>query len=206
MGTVLLTQSSHPSTSLVEEYRVRQAGRRLTDCNPISIVDEHLFEKKREENEEKAAEWMRKAELAVDKLHDDLARAALERHKSYEQLAESFLQQIEDQKVQVENLKSAFSKLEQKLAEAESKSDLLIAQHRRSRVASKAYDAQMKIGDRSHIAAFDRMKNKVARAEAVSHAKLEMVSDNIEDRFAKLEKEDEIDKLLAEIKSRRRVS
>ena len=64
----------------------------------------------------------------------------------------------------------------------------------------------MKMGDGSHVAAFDRMKNKVTRAEAVSHAKLEMVSDNIDDRFAQLEKEDEIDKLLAEIKSRRRVS
>jgi len=91
-----------------------------------------MLEKKAQGNKEKAAEWMCKAELAVDKGHDDLARAALERHKSYEQLAQSFVQQVDDQKVQVENLKTALSKLEQKLAEAESKSDLLIAQHRRS--------------------------------------------------------------------------
>ena len=172
----------------------------------ISIADEHMLEKKRKENEGKAAEWMRKAELAVDKKQDDLARAALERHQSYEQLAQSFVQQVEDQKVQVENLKSALGKLEQKLAEAESKSDLLIAQHRRSRAASKASDAQTKMGDHSKVAAFDRMKNKVARAEAVSQAQSEMVADNIEDRFAKLEKEDEIERLLAEIKSRRKVS
>src|SRR5215470_5596968 len=63
----------------------------------ISIADLHLLEKRKKENEDKVAEWMRKAELAVDKKQDDLARAALERHKSYEQMAESFTQQIEDQ-------------------------------------------------------------------------------------------------------------
>jgi phage shock protein A len=45
----------------------------------IAIADEHLLLKKQKENEEKAAEWARKAELAVDKKQDDLARVALER-------------------------------------------------------------------------------------------------------------------------------
>ena len=42
----------------------------------IAIADQHLLEKKQKENEEKIAEWMRKAELAVDKKEDDLARAS----------------------------------------------------------------------------------------------------------------------------------
>jgi phage shock protein A len=100
-------------------------------------------------------------------------------------------------------LKSALRKLEQKLAEAESKSDMLIAQHRRSRASAKASDAQMAIGDKSKVATFDRMKNKVRHAEAVSHAKTEMISDDLDDRLAALEKQDEIEKLLKEIKARR---
>ncbi len=71
----------------------------------IAIADQHLLEKKRKENEEKAAEWMRKAELAVDKKEDDLARAALERSMSYRTLAENFEQQWPIRRVQVENLK-----------------------------------------------------------------------------------------------------
>ena len=35
-----------------------------------------MLEKKQKENDAKAAEWMRKAELAVDRGLDDLARAA----------------------------------------------------------------------------------------------------------------------------------
>jgi phage shock protein A len=169
----------------------------------ISIADLHLLEKRQKENEEKTAEWLRKAELAVDKKQDDLARAALERHKSYQQMAASFEQQMADQKAQVEDLKSALHKLEQKLAEARSKSDLLITQHRRTRAATRAADAQIAMGDHSKIAAFDRMKQKVIHSEAVSQARTEIAGEDLDDRFAKLEREDEIERLLAEIKVRR---
>src|SRR5260221_4017866 len=66
----------------------------------ISMADQHLLEKKQKEHEEKAAEWMKKAELAVDKSQDDLARAALERIQSVTQLAEGYTQQVTDQRLQ----------------------------------------------------------------------------------------------------------
>ena len=169
----------------------------------IAIADQHLLEKKQKENEEKLNEWVRKAELAVDKKQDELARRALERSMSYRQMAESFAQQVNDQKVQVEHLKTALSNLEQKLAEAEAKSDLLIAQHRRARAVGKASDAGMKMGDGSKVAAFERMKDKVVRGEAVSQAKAELAGADLDDKFRKLEQEDEIERLLSEIKARR---
>jgi phage shock protein A len=172
----------------------------------VAMADEHLLEKKQAENGTKAADWMRKAELAVDKKQDDLARAALERHQSYTQMAASFNEQLANQRVEVENLKSALGKLEQKLSEAKSKIDLLIAQHRRSRAATRASDAQLAAGDRSTLAAFDRMKQKVLHGEAVSQAKSEMVKDDLDERLAKLEREDRIEQMLAELKSRRGAS
>jgi phage shock protein A len=169
----------------------------------VAIADEHMLEKKRQENEDKKAEWMRKAELAVQKDKDDLARQALERYKSYEQLAKNFAEQVEDQRMQAENLKSALQKLDQKLAEANSKKDMLVAKHRRARMLTKATQAQMAIGEESHGAAFDRLNDQVIRAEAVSQAHAELVHDDVNDQFDKLEKEDEINKLLEEIKQRR---
>jgi phage shock protein A len=169
----------------------------------IAIADQHLLEKKQKENEEKHTDWTRRAELAVDKKDDDLARAALERAMSYKELGESFGQQVADQKLQVESLKTAFSKLDQKLSETKAKADLLIAQHRRSRAVGKAADAHMAIGDGSKAAAFDRMKRKVAHSEATSQAKSEMVMDNVEDRLAALEKQDHIEQLLGELKAKR---
>jgi len=169
----------------------------------IAIADQHLLEKKQKENEDKVAEWMRKAELAVDKKQDDLARAALQRVESYRELCEGFTQQIVDQKAQVENLKTALRQLEQKLAEAEGKADLLVAQHRRARAVGKASDAKMAGGNGSNAGAFDRMKRKVAQEAALSHAKSELAADDIEGRLAALEKEDRIEQLLAELKSKR---
>ncbi len=75
----------------------------------IAIADQHLLEKKKKENDEKVVEWMRKAELSVDKKQDDLARASLERVESYRELSANFQQQVDDQKAQVENLKTALA-------------------------------------------------------------------------------------------------
>jgi phage shock protein A len=169
----------------------------------IAIADQHLLEKKRKENEEKVAEWMRKAELCVEKKEDDLARASLRRAESFRELKENFLQQVTDQKAQVENLKSALRQLEQKLTEAEAKADLLIAQQRRARAVGKASDARMASGDGSKQAAFDRLKRKVAQSEAVSQAKSEIAAENIDDRLAELDKQDRIEQLLAELKQKR---
>ena len=169
----------------------------------IAIADQHLLEKKRKENADKVTEWMRKAELAVDKKEDDLARASLQRVESYRDLSENFTQQVSDQKAQVENLKSALRKLDQKLTEAEAKADVLMAQQRRARAVTKASDARMAMGDSSKAATFDRMKRKVAHSEAVSEAKAEIAGSDINDRLAALEKEDRIEQLLSELKQKR---
>ena len=170
----------------------------------ISIADQHVLAKRKQENEENEKQWRRRAELAVDKGDDTLARAALERAMSYQATSASFQQQVDDQKTQVENLKAALLKLQQKLAEAESKSDVLIAQHRRSRALGKATDAGLAMGDDSNSAAFDRMKNKVHHSEATAQARSELLSNDVEDRFASLEKQVEIDRLLEELKSKRK--
>ena len=92
---------------------------------------------------------MRKAERAVDKGHDDLARAALDRYHTSQRLALSYREQVDDQKAQVEALKGALMKLEQKLDEAKSKRELLLARHRRSVALGKAARAQTAIAQKA---------------------------------------------------------
>ena len=170
----------------------------------IAIADLHLLEKKKKENADKEVEWMRKAELAVDKKQDDLARAALDRAIGYKQFTASFDEQIADQRAQVEILKNALQKLDAKIAEANAKADLLIAQSRRARAMNKATSAQMAADGRNSVATLDRVKTRIQRAEAVSSAKVEVIAgDDIEHRLEMLEKDDHIDKLLAEMKERR---
>ena len=170
----------------------------------IALADLHLLEKRKKEHADKHAEWMRKAELAVDKKDDELARAALERAMSFQQLTDSFEKQIADQEVQVEALKSALKKLELKLSEARGKADLLIAQHRRSRAVNRAADAQTTPTGENRT--FERMRSKVAREEALGQAKGEVLGDDIDGRLDALEREQKIDSLLEEIKAKRRLS
>lgn len=172
----------------------------------VSIADQHMLAKKLKENEEEMAEWMRKAERAVDKGEDGLARSALERYHSYQRLAQNYREQVDDQKHQVDSLKSALQKLEQKLAEAKSKKELLLARHRRSIASGKAHRAHLAIGDNSKSAAFDRLKDRVHLTEAVSQAEMELVRDDVADQLVHLDRQTEVDKLLADLKAKRSLS
>ena len=168
----------------------------------IAIADEHLLVKKQKENTSKIGEWMRKAELAVGKGDDALARAALERADACRQVEPALEQQVTDQKTQVESLRTAYRKLEEKLEEARAKCELLIAQHRRSRTARKAAEAGMAIQSDRNAATFDRMRRKVDHADAAGVAAVQLASENVEQRFEMLERDDRINQLLAELKAK----
>jgi phage shock protein A len=168
----------------------------------IAIAGEHLLEKKRAEQERETAEWRMKAELAVTKGHDDLARAALERSLSHTELEKGFAAQMEDQKHETENLRQALRKLEQKLNETRARSEMLVAEHRRARAVGRAAEARHVAGfDKAH--AMDRMKSRVHASSAESAAATEiMAEESLEDKFRALESEDRVEALLNEIKSR----
>jgi phage shock protein A len=168
----------------------------------VSIADQHMLEKKLRENEDAGRDWMRKAELAVEKQQDDLARAALDRFQTSQKLALSYREQVDDQKLQVENLKNALIKLEQKLDEAKAKRDLFLARHRRGVALGKAAHAQSAIGDYSNSASFDRLKDRVNHTEAIASAEVELLNENAGDRLARLDRDTEVERLLTELKSK----
>ncbi len=168
----------------------------------VALADQHVLEKKRKEIEQKAAEWLQKAELAVDKEKDDLARAALERSVAHQKMAESLKTQEADQKAQAEVLKGSLKRLGDKLAEAHNKRDLLIARHRRARSMNKAGEAQAGSEGKSNL---DHLEEGVLHTDSMSRAKTELMGDDVDDKFASMEKEDEINKMLSELKARRRL-
>jgi phage shock protein A len=169
----------------------------------IAIADQHLLEKKKMEHDHSAEEWHKKAELAVSKGKDDLARAALERALSHEQMALGFAQQLEDQSNEADSLRSALRKLDQKLVETRSRCEMLIAQHRRARVVSKANQVRQKVDAAQNGTGIDRLRLRVAGAESENAATQELLGgDSLEDRFANLEREEQIEGLLRDLKER----
>ena len=169
----------------------------------IAIADQHLLQKKLKEHEEVMSQWNRKAELAVQKQQDDLARAALERSLSQQQLAKGFAQQLEDQTAETETLRNAFANLQHKLQETRATCEMLIAQHRRARTVSKANTARTIAATHQTAATLNRLRSTIQRKEAVntaSHMVLE--AESLEDRLTTLDRDDQIERLLEDLKSR----
>jgi phage shock protein A len=138
----------------------------------------------------------------VQKGHDDLARAALERALSHDQLVQGFTEQAEDQKHEADNLRQALHKLDQKLNETRAHCEMLVAEHRRAKVVGRASKARQAVGvDQDH--AVERMKSRVHLKAAENAAVCEVLApETLEDRFQALESEDKVELLLKEIKSR----
>ena len=169
----------------------------------IAIADQHLLQKKKKEHEDAVNEWHRKAELAVNKQHDDLARGALARSLSHQNLANGFAQQLEDQTAEAETLRNAFSKLQQKLLETQSACEMLVAQHRRARTIGKANTARAIAGVQHKSTTLNRLRSTVLQQEAANTAAHSILEDDsLEDRFAAIEQEDRVELLLQELKSR----
>ena len=169
----------------------------------IAIADQHLLQKKLKEHEDTMNQWTRKAELAVQKQQDDLARAALQRSLSNQRLAAGFAEQLEDQRAETEALRNAFDRLQQKLDETRSTCEMLIAQHRRARTVGKANASRTIAATHQRSTALNRLRSTIQRNEATnvaSHMMLE--ADSLEDRLGALEREDQIERLLEDLKSR----
>ncbi len=169
----------------------------------IALADQHVLAKKKAEQESKADEWVRKAELAVSKEQDDLARVAIERSLACRAASDHCREQAEQQAVQVENLKAALRKLEEKLNEAQLKNELLVAEHRRARALQRSSAAEMAVTGVVNQQAFERMKQKVTDASALGEATAEVAGGNVEERLAALDKRDQVERLLEQMKGRR---
>jgi len=173
----------------------------------IAIADQHLLQKKQQEHTDAVAEWHRKAEVAVEKQKDDLARAALERSLSHERLAQGFAQQLEDQTAEAETLRSAFARLQQKLAETQSATELLIAQRKRVRTVGKAHAAHAAVEGTKRTNVLGRLRSSIESDEASNLVARTMIEgegmrDSLEERFTALEREDRVERLLEEMKNR----
>lgn len=167
-----------------------------------AIAQLKQLEAKARENQEEASKWQAKAELAVSKGEDELAREALARKKTAQTTADGFKAQVEIQQESVDQLKANLTELEGKIAEMNTKKELLIARHRRAEAEKNLQKTLGKVGESSASSAFERMERKVNEEEARASALGELNRDSLEDKFKKLEANSEVDEELAALKAK----
>ena len=170
-----------------------------------AIADERLLEKRYQDNQTKAEEWQRKAELAVEQGKDDMAKDALLRRRTFQETADGFKQQYTEQSAQVEELKVALGQLEAKITEAQTKKDLLIARSRRAKTETNIRKTLAGVDAGGALSEFERMEEKVEEDEARAKAYGELDQDTLDTKFRHLEQEDAVNKELEELKARKGV-
>ncbi|KAF8059115.1 hypothetical protein HT031_005287 [Scenedesmus sp. PABB004] len=137
-----------------------------------------------------ADEWLRRAELAVSKGKDELAREALLRRKTHDAAAGSLKTQLDAQRKALETLQANVRMLEGRLAEARNKRETLKARAASAKSSKQVQEmvAGLRLNSSTAWAAFDVMEEKVIALEAEAEsASLLATPDGLERQFAALE-------------------
>ncbi len=164
-----------------------------------AIATHKHTEQKYNKNHAEADQWHQRAQLALTKGDENLAREALIRKKAAVEAVATLKSQIEQQTTHAETLKKNLIALESKISEAKTKKDML-----KSRAAAAKANEQLqkigRLGTGSAVAAFEHMEEKVLEMEARSQAADESVSYDLEKEFEQLPFESNFNDELEEMK------
>lgn len=171
----------------------------------ISATQKRM-EKQREQAQANADEWYRRAQLALEKGDEDLAREALSRRQLQIEQVESLEKTLVIQNGAVDKLYTSMIALDTKIADARRQKEAMIARARTAKTSVKVTDMLNSMGGSSSMEAFDRMKEKVENLEAQAEVAGELAASNagtsvnMEERFRLLEGTSKVDSELEMLK------
>jgi len=177
--------------------KVRQSYAEIT-------ATQKRVERQRNAAADQAAEWMRRAQLAVEKGEEDLAREALQRKVTLSDQVKTLEEQMRLQGEALEQLQASMRTLEMKINEARSKKDQLIARARTAKTAQQVTDMLSGMGlGKTSMDAFERMQEKVETLESKAEVSRQMSlsSGTVEDKFKSLEEGSGVDAELQKLKA-----
>ena len=152
--------------------------------------------------ESQAKQWYSRAQLALQKGDENLAKEALQRKNTYSQTANTIKVSLESQTSQVETLKRNLTALEGKISEAKAKKDILNARLKAAKTQEQLNNTIGSLNNSGAMAAFERMEEKVFQMEARSQASAELAGAGLEEDFRQLEANSDVDDELAAMKAK----
>ncbi|MFM7324102.1 MAG: PspA/IM30 family protein [Nodosilinea sp.] len=166
-----------------------------------AIASQKRVQQQYERAQTEANTWQQRAQLALQKGDEDLARQALVRKKSQAETALALKTQLDNQSTTVDQLKRDLIGLESKLSEAKTKKDMLKARASAAKANEQLQNTTSRLNTSSASAAFERMEEKVLQMEARSQAAAELAGSTLEGQFAALEAGGDVDLELAALKA-----
>ncbi len=158
-----------------------------------AMVDEQRLYQHQVEAGREADRWKRRAELALGRGDEDLARAALARSIDHDARASQFQQQYLEQKSYVEGMKTRLRAMES--GEAMRPSPAAAGP---SAAAARAGAAELE----RNIAQLERWEDRAMEERARLAAWAEMERDELAEKLEALEREEQLARQLAELKQR----
>jgi len=151
--------------------------------------------------ENEAQQWQEKAELALSKDREDLARAALMEKKKCSESACALVAELSHVEEHIAKLQDEISQLQDKLADAKTRQKAIVMREKtvNSRLKVKKNIDSVRVNDA--LGRFDRYERKIDDIEAQVES-YDLGSKSLADEISELESDEKVDDELASLKAK----
>lgn len=141
-----------------------------------SIADQSRLVTQRDREQKRADSWDEKAMVAVKAGRDDLAMEALAKKREHQAAADMYEDQLETQRIAVDELKRALGDLVAKLEDTKRRRNLLIARAKRAEAQRQLALTLSAASENSAAERLERLEARVERDEAEAEATWEVAA------------------------------
>jgi phage shock protein A len=174
------------------EIKASCAGAMATKKKVQRELDEALM---------RADQWGNKAQLAVNKGRDDLAREALVEKRRYRERAGVLEREASECDALVEQYQDDIVQLEDKLKLAQEKRRLLVQRHIRAQRSKRVQVGIRRIDSTDTLIRFEQFENRIERLEAEADLVNLSRKPALEEELARLEGDEEIEQELQALRA-----
>ncbi len=165
------------------------------------IAGRKKIERKLEEVLAKYKLWNERAELAVGKKRDDLAREALVEKRRYFHVAETLESELKEHAELVSQYQEDMMELESKLNNAKEKKRTLAQRHKRANGKKKAQEEIKRSDSADTMARFDKLESRIEQMDPEAELVNIKTKPPLDEEFENLAKDDEIENELEKMKA-----
>jgi len=145
--------------------------------------------------------WEDKANLAVNKGRDDLAKEALLEKRRYSQRIESLTNELTEHEALLEQYKDDIRQLEEKLKNAREKERMLVQRHIHAARKKRAQEEMRRMDSADAIFKFEELEHRIEHMEAEADLVNFGRKPSLEDELERLSLDEEIESELKAIKA-----
>jgi len=169
-----------------------------------AMATKKRIEREIDEVRARAEEWAGKADLAVSKGRDDLAREALLEKRRFLERVDTLESEIDHCESLVDQYQADISQLEDKLASARERQRVLVQRHIHARQKQRAQYDIRKADTSDAMQKFDNFEERIEQMEAEAELVNFGRKPSLEDEFSQLTRDEALEKELSELKARNR--